>query len=359
MASLDLNESNQPLADILGLLGEYYTLAQDTYRAKTFLDASAAIAKHPIVILSGVQAQQSLPRIGPSTVEVIDEFLAIGQIKRLNDLEERFMDRKATIDYFRSFYGIGPATAFKFYELGYRTLADLWFKADLTEAQRLGIMWYEHINLRIPRSEMDAINARLSSILDPYGIKWVITGSYRREEAESGDVDLLVETRPDLNMDGLQLLLSDLIPVVDLNGSLMVSILARGETKLMGMIRLSPESNAHRLDIRLIQPQSWGAALMYFTGSQRFNILMRQRAIELGMTLNEYGLYAVEEHPDEHQAPIGRSKKKPAPRISNRLLPSATEAEIFTTLGVAYLTPVERTKTLSYLNVDIGMNARI
>jgi DNA polymerase lambda len=349
MAATDTNESNQPLADILGLLGEYYTLAQDTYRAKTFLDASAAIAKYPVVILTGAQAVASIPRVGPSTVSVIDEFIATGSIKRLEELERRFADQKATIDYFRSFYGVGPATAFKFYELGYRTLEDLWFKADLSEAQRLGIMWHNHINLPIPRAEMDVIHARIGSYLDPYGIKWEIAGSYRREEPQSGDVDVLVQARPDLNMEGLRVILQPLIPNVTLGDQTVASILAQGETKLMGMIRLDPTTNAHRIDIRLIQPQSWGAALMYFTGSQRFNILLRQRAIDLGMTLNEYGLYQVETLPTIEPPVAPKNRKKPPPRVELHPLPSATEAQIFETLGVVYLAPVARTKTMAAL----------
>jgi DNA polymerase lambda len=314
---VDLLSRNKELADMLSLIASYYIMARDTYRAKAFSNAAAKIAEHPIAILSGAQARRELTGIGDSIETAIDEYITTGTIKRLQELEARFADRKATIDYFRSFYGIGPVTAVKFYNQGFRTLEDLWFKGNLTDAQKIGIMWREHIALRIPRDEMDLINAKIASILDPYAIKWSIAGSYRRAEPSSGDIDVLVESRPDLNMDGLISLLQPILPAK----------LAQGPTKYMGIVRIDEQHNGHRIDIRLIDPVSFAAALLYFTGSQRFNILMRQRAIELGYTLNEYGLY----------------DKQGIPQ------PVTSEEDIFRLLRVKYIPPVERTKTIPAL----------
>lgn len=96
----------------------------------------------------------------------------------------------------------------------------------------------------------------------------------------------------------------------------------------MGIFRISDQYNGHRIDIRLVDPNSYAAALMYFTGSQRFNILMRQRAIDMGVTLNEYGLYY--------------NDGRPPPTIRS-------EGDIFRQLRVEYLDPVNRTKTIATL----------
>ena len=312
---------NKELADILALIGSYYTIARDTYRARAFNTASTKIAAHPYVILSGSQARTQLTGIGESIESAIDEYINTGTVSRLQTLQAQFPDRKETIDFFRSFYGIGPATAVKLYNQGLRTLEDLWFKGNLTNAQRTGIMWREHIGIPIPRAEMDLINEKIGSILNPYGIKWSIAGSYRREEPSSNDIDLLVEARPDLNMDGLINLLQSILPAT----------LAQGPTKFMGMIHIDKDHNAHRIDIRLIEGKSYPAALMYFTGSQRFNILMRQRAIDLGMTLNEYGLFR-----------------------GNVALPVTSEGDIFTHLRVVYLEPRDRTRNLNALTFTHG-----
>ena len=115
-------------------------------------------------------------------------------------------------------------------------------------------------------------------------------------------------------MDGVISLLKEYLPV----------ILAKGPTRFAGIFRLSEDYIGHRIDIRLVKPESWPYALLYFTGSQRFDILMRQRAIDLGLKLNEYGLY------DN----LGQPQY------------ATNEKEIFDILQVAYLEPVERTKTL-------------
>ena len=174
-------QSNKDLADILAMIASYYTISKDVYRARSFGNSSAAIAQYPYVILSGKQAREEIKGIGASTEEVIDEFINTGSVKRLNDLENKFVNRKKVVDYFKSFYGIGPVTANKFYDLGYRTLEDLWFDANLNDAQKIGILWRNHIATRIDRSEMKLINDKLHSLLDPYKIKFEIAGSYRRE----------------------------------------------------------------------------------------------------------------------------------------------------------------------------------
>lgn len=332
---IDLLARNRDLAEALGLIASYYYIARDTYRARTYSNASAKIAEYPRGIESGAQARAEIKGIGDSVEADINEYLSnydeetgTGTIRRLQDLEARFINQRQVIDFFRSIYGIGPVTAVKFYNLGYRTLEDLWFKANLTEAQKIGIIWREHINLRIPRAEMDLINGKIGSILDPYGIKWVIAGSYRRQEPSSGDIDVLVESRPDLNMYGLVQLLQPYLPAT----------LAMGPSKFLGIFKLDEQHNGHRIDLLVINPESYAAATMYFTGSQRFNILMRQRAIERGLTLNEYGLYNNTYLP-QHVSTQGQ------------LVPFQinTEEDIFTILGVRYIPPEGRTKTLNNL----------
>jgi DNA polymerase/3'-5' exonuclease PolX len=314
---IDTLSQNKKLADVLALISSYYSMDRDTYRSKAYASAASKIGEHPTPIISGQQARQ-LPGIGPSIEEVVTEYLTTGHVKRLEELEEKYAERKTVIDYFRSFYGIGPVTAVKYYNQGLRTVDDLWARGNLTDAQKVGVMWSEHIKLRIARSEMDLLRDKIASILDVYGIKWNIAGSYRRQEESSGDIDVLVQEMPQLNMAGLVALLQHILP----------ANLALGPTKYMGIVRLSEQYNGHRIDIRLVEPSAYAAALMYFTGSQRFNILMRNRAISFGLTLNEYGLF-------DNQ---GRA-----------LSGITSEEAIFQTLRVQYLAPVDRTRGLAEL----------
>src|SRR5207253_11341338 len=88
------------------------------------------------------------------------------------------------------------------------------------------------------------------------------------------------------------------------------AVLAQGGTK--ASVRIQDDL---QVDLRVIDPQSWGAAMHYFTGSKAHNIRMRGRAIKQGLRLNEYGLY------DAHE---------------NRGA-GAAEKEIFEKLGLPYI----------------------
>ncbi len=316
-SNLIMESVNTPLADHLILIGGYYTMANDTYRAKTFNEAGLNIENQMEPIVSGKHAKTLVPRIGPSLITVIDQFIKTGTSDRLVELERQYAEQRQVIEYFCSFYGIGPATAITFYQEGYRTLDDLWHSGKLTDAQQVGILWRDHIKLRIPYSEMLILESAIGDILNPHNLRWDIAGSFRRQKSSSGDIDLLVQMDENITMQSVYDILKPIIP----------GTLAFGETKFMGIIRINESYNGHRLDIRFIHPTSYAYALMYFTGSQKFNILMRRQAITRGLTLNEYTLY------DDQ----------------GNTLSADSEQEIFDYLGVAYLSPPDRTDEMDSL----------
>lgn len=308
--------TNENISEELFLIGSYYTMVADTYRSKTYMNAANTISTYNTQIISGTQAKK-IKGIGDSVAKDIDEFIVFGFINRLQELEIKLGPQKQIIDYFRSFFGIGPKTAIKFYNEGYRTLEDLWFRASLTEAQKIGILWRHHIGHKIDRDEIDITHNIISQIFAPYQIIWDIAGSYRRREPQSGDIDILIQSRNDITMDAIIHLLQPLIPAT----------LAKGDTKFMGIIRLNDDYVGHRIDIRIVNSEEYPFALMYFTGSQKFNILCRRRAIELGLTLNEYGLFTQDD----------------------RRVIATSEADIFTILNIPYVAPENRSRTMEYL----------
>lgn len=318
----DLNSENKDLADFLTTLGNYYKISNDKYRSGTFYKASKIVSDYPRPISSGFDIS-NYPGVGTSVVSEINEFLSTGTSKRLRDLETKYADKRDIIEGFRSIYGIGPVKALDLYNKGLRSLDDIWFHGNLNESQKKGIIWKDHIDLPIPREEMTVIEYFICQALKPlqeqYNFKWDIAGSYRRKEPFSGDIDLLIEQVSDISMDLILSYLSNII----------VETLAKGNTKFMGILRLNENNNGHRIDIRLVKSSSYSAALMYFTGSQVFNILMRSRANELNLVLNEYGLF-------DHNS------------VS---LPIESETDIFNYLNIQYLYPHERIRDLQYLNI--------
>ena len=315
---MGVSEINLELSEIFSLLAGYYTIERDKERARAFKNASLGVAEYNKPIQTGRQARDDIIGVGESSEQIIDEYLNTGQVRRLQDLEAKYADRKKFTDYFQSFYGIGPATASKFYDLGFRSITDSKLQKHLTSAQKTGIVWHEHLKIPIPRNEMNEIHRKIWDLLTPHNIHFDLAGSYRRSEATSGDVDILIEHTPNVSMTHI---LEYLRPII-------IAELAVGDVKFMGICRLSEKYAAHRIDIRLIDSTSYPSALLYFTGSKRFNILMRQRAISLGLTLNEYGLY---------YNPTGE------------YYPITSEKEVFDLLHVVEIPPEGRTKTLDSL----------
>jgi DNA polymerase/3'-5' exonuclease PolX len=201
----------------------------------------------------------------------------------INPIDIENQKKKQIIAELMTVHGIGRVSAEKFYNLGCRTIDDL-SKYPLTPAQILGYLYYDHLNLKIQREEIDQFKSILEKVWQFLNLKWLICGSYRRELPESGDVDILIEEKAGLTL--------EYIVDILVKNNLIVGNLALGNTKYMGIYRLLPHDqyNAHRIDIRLVPHNSWHYSTLYFTGSQALNILMRQKAISMNMNLSEYGL---------------------------------------------------------------------
>ncbi len=92
-----------------------------------------------------------------------------------------------------------------------------------------------------------------------------------------------------------------------------MEVLAKGENKVSFKLR-----NGMQVDVRLLAPESYGAAMQYFTGSKNHNVSLRQRALKMGYTLNEYGLSRLD---------------------NEKIVASATEEEIYGALKLDYIPP--------------------
>ncbi|HEX7861219.1 MAG TPA: DNA polymerase/3'-5' exonuclease PolX [Verrucomicrobiae bacterium] len=143
--------------------------------------------------------------------------------------------------------------------------------------------------------------------LHPEVIRCSTAGSLRRCKEIIGDIDFLVSSkRPTEIIDFF----------VQLPG--VISISAQGDTKASVILE-----GGIQADLRVVSDSEFPFALAYFTGSKEHNIVMRQRAIERGLRLNEYGLFRSTEE-----------TRDPA-----LLVPCRTEEEIFEQLGLAYIPP--------------------
>jgi DNA polymerase IV len=224
--------------------------------------------------------------IGKKIQEKISEILATGALASA-DRARTFKGADA-LEAFQKIYGVGPKKAADLVAAGYTTIETLAAAAAvepklLNKNQRIGLLYYADLQERIPRSEMEAHEAVLMGH-KPDDLQGVIVGSYRRGRPDSGDIDMMICQRG-TGFSTLESYVEDLRDIGYLK-----EVLALGEHKCLAISQL-PGKPARRLDLLITPPNSFAASILYFTGSDGFNIAMRQVAKDKGWTLNEHGLF--------------------------------------------------------------------
>lgn len=151
-----------------------------------------------------------------------------------------------------------------------------------------------------------------------------IAGSLRRRKETIGDVDILacLETGQEKHAEAVLAAFSTQPGVSRVMGS--------GSTKASVLLKTARDRN-FQVDLRIVPAQHFGAALMYFTGSKEHNVKMRQRALDRGMTLNEWGLYK--------QAEYDKAEKETGQPPAAQAVAAATEVAVFKALNLAYVEP--------------------
>jgi DNA polymerase/3'-5' exonuclease PolX len=224
------------------------------------------------------------------------------------------------LDIFQGIYGVGPAKASALVGAGIKTIADLRAAVLvdpklLNDNQKIGLAYYEDLLERIPRSEMEQHETILQNMNSVFTLE--IVGSYRRGAASSGDIDVLLRVPPSMSQTDAQKHFAAYIE--RLQSTLYIDeILAQGPKKCMA---ISSIDKARRLDLLLTPADEYAYALLYFTGSDKFNVAFRSHALSRGYTLNEHTMMGVE---------------------SGCTVPAETEADIFAALGLRYIAPTER-----------------
>jgi DNA polymerase (family 10) len=213
-----------------------------------------------------------LPGLGPKRIKLLYEQLGIRTIEDLR--------RAASTGQLRELHGFGAKTEEKLLAAIAKPRAEKRFKLSVAEAEAEDLV-------RFLRRDLDKGQV-------------VVAGSYRRRRDTVGDLDILVTARDGTEV-GDRLVRYENV----------ASVLAHGPSRTAVVLRSGLE-----VDLRVVPEQSYGAALMYFTGSKARNIALRGLANEKGWKLNEYGLFA------------GR-----------RRIAGTTEEEVYRKLGLEFVPP--------------------
>lgn len=276
----------QQMADIMEILGE------DRFRVIAYAKAVRsieALSENLESIGPDAKKLATLPGIGKGLAEKIAEFLNCGSIEAHQDLMSRIPPKLPEL---LDVPGLGPKTiALMWKDAGVESLADLKKKLEgeeLAKLPGLGAKKLENLRKSIAFSEKAVGRIRIGQAM-PLALWFVeqlrampgvkqaeYAGSLRRGKETIGDLDLLVAADKQ-HAAAISDAFVKLEPVSD--------VLAKGATKTS--IRTDDGVQA---DLRIVEPASFGAALMYFTGSKEHNVRLRERAIKFGYSLNEYAL---------------------------------------------------------------------
>lgn len=307
---------NKELIDIMEELADIMMRQGEPFKARAYKKASETIMAYPEDI-TDVKELKNKPGIGKTIMDKLEEFQKTGTLRVL----ER--ERKNPMNLFTKIYGVGPKKAKQLIEDGITSIDQL--KEDqgkLNDTQKIGLKYYEPLTKRIPREEItdfEKVFDKVFKDVTPSGSKYEIVGSYRRQAKNSGDIDVII-TNNENNVDAFNTFLDALI-----KEKIVIEVLTRGKTKSLTIGEIK-DSIPRRIDFLYTPPDEYAFATLYFTGSKAFNTVMRQRALDMGYTLNEHGFSVM------------KSGKK-GEKVD---IEFPTEKSIFEFLGMKYKEPKQR-----------------
>lgn len=324
---------NTRTIEVLQQMLDYYTRTDDTWRVIAYRKAITALRREPKKVMNRAQAL-AISGIGTRLADKIEEIVCTNRLRRLENTNDTAED--LILQLFLGVYGAGISQASRWIAQGYKTLEDLQTKASLNKNQRVGVEHYHDFSQRIQRNEVKThgdIVQKAVQKADP-DMQVIISGSYRRGAANSGDIDVLI-TKPDATSEQIRTMMTeDVIPQLFRQGFLQVSLAStsRGDgSKWHGASKLPDSAVWRRIDLLFVPGTEIGAALIYFTGNDIFNRSMRLLARKKGMRLNQRGLYT-----DVLRGP------RQVKLTTGRLLEGRDERRIFEILGVPWRPPKHR-----------------
>jgi len=280
--------------------------------------------------IAGMEDLNDVKGVGESIQKKLEEIFETGKLKVTEEVRKD--PTLQEVEQFMNIYGVGRVKAVKLVkEKHIHTITDLRERAAadpklLNTNQMIGLTYYEDLLERIPRAEMKKHEKILKKVI-PYECELV--GSYRREEPNSGDIDVLIRAPPGDHKQLLETIANELIAK-----GYLIETLALGDKKCLAICRLpgkgKVQQKARRLDLLLAPEKEYGFSLMYFTGSDKFNIAVRKVALEKGYSMNEHGF----------------TRQGDAPKEPELL----SEKAIFEFLGFKYVEPAQRKSGLIIKN---------
>lgn len=315
---------NREIARLIAETADLMEIAsEDPFRVRSYRNAAAVIENLPERVEEIAKDEKrkltDIPGIGKGIAAVIQEILARGSFERRDKLLEKYPPTALEL---LKIQGLGPKTIAAVIERFRVSTVDdlekLCREQKLRTLPRMGAKLEEKILRSIAHYRKSAgrfllafgvqvaeeLIAYLKDGKDGAGLDQITpAGSLRRGKETIGDLDLLVTGKKAAR--ALERFVEH--PKV-------TEVLGKGENKASARIGVE----GLQVDVRALPPESYGAALQYFTGSKDHNVALRQLALKKGYSLNEYGLFRTKD---------------------DRRVAGKTEEEVYAALGLDWIPP--------------------
>jgi DNA polymerase (family 10) len=322
MENLEIASVLEEVADLLEIKG-----GTNPFRIRAYRKAARTIEDHPVPLrkmLEDGEDLTELPGIGKDMAGHVRELVETGSLELLDELGDEVP--RSLVELTR-LPNVGPKRTAKLWkELGIETVdelqaaaadgkvADLEGFGDKTQAKILeAIERYRKRSGRFRLADVDQlVRPLLERMEGAAGIqKLEVAGSFRRRRETIGDVDLLA--------------------VADEPGPVMERFTSWGQVKSVekagdtrGTVILKSDL---QVDLRILPAESYGAALVYFTGSKEHNVALRRRALDRDLTISEYGVFELEEGGENDERKAGK-------RVAGR-----SEEDVYASVDLPWIPP--------------------
>ncbi|MDY6762028.1 MAG: DNA polymerase/3'-5' exonuclease PolX [Candidatus Nanohaloarchaea archaeon] len=307
---------NKAVAQLLYEIADFLEMQDVEYKPRAYRRAARNIEtlSDPVEDYHERDALQEIDGVGENISDKIAEYLDTGELAYHQELKEEV---PVDVEALTAVEGLGPKRVKKLYDaLGITTLDELEEAAEngeIAEVEGFGEKSQQNILDHIAMAKRGQERMLLGDVFPmadeleqelqdsgAFGEACVV-GSFRRRRPTVGDLDVLATADDREEAMDVFCSLSDVAEVLSRGGT-KSSILLEGDV---------------RVDLRIVDDESWGAALLYFTGSKDHNVALRKRAQQRGWKLNEYGLF--EDSNEEEQVAGG------------------TEEEVYDAFGMPYI----------------------
>jgi DNA polymerase (family 10) len=329
MENLEIAASLKEMATLLEIKG-----GVNPFRIRAYRNAVRTIEEHPVPmrkLLEEGEDLTELPAIGKDMASHIAELVNTG---RLSELEAVADEVPRSLVEVTRIPNVGPKKTAKLWkELGVETVTDLaeaaaagkiagleGFGKKSEEKILAAVEKYQEREVRFRIDQADQLVRPLVEYMqdDDRIQKLEVAGSYRRRKETVGDIDLLVQS-------------DDPEPVMErfTGWSQVEEVVGAGDTRGSVVLKSGLE-----VDLRILPEESYGAALLYFTGSKEHGVALRKRALERGLSINEYAVSELADEESGEEGTTSTTGRELGKRIAGR-----TEEEMYEALGLPWIPP--------------------